>query len=111
MCGESIGVITFDFPNIERPLSRSIRFRSFISRKGSELGHVLLLDPNRKSHMESPTAPSHLILSDLVRSKSRSLRLEGLYVVKLLETSRHLNVTFSCLARDEAERQGPWASC
>ena len=46
-----------------------------ISRKGAELGHVLLLDTNRKSHMESPTAPSHLTLGDLVRSKSRSLRL------------------------------------
>ncbi len=55
--------------------SMSIRFRRLISRKGAELGHVLLLDTNRKSHMESPTAPSHLTLSDFVMSKSMSLRL------------------------------------
>ncbi len=28
-----------------------------IFHKGAELGHVLLLDTNRKSHMESLTAP------------------------------------------------------
>ena len=44
-----------------------------VSRKGFQLGHVLLLNTNRKSHMSS-TAPSHLTLSDFERSMSRSLR-------------------------------------
>ena len=77
MFGEFIGAITFDFSDLERSVSRSFRFRKLISRKGAELGHVLLLDTNRKSHMESPTAPSHLTLSDLVRSRSRSLTLKA----------------------------------
>ncbi len=63
---ESIGAIAFDFRELERSLLRSLRFGRLISRKGSELGHVLLLDTNRKSHMESPTAPSYLTLGDLV---------------------------------------------
>ncbi len=48
MYGESIGAIAFDFREPERSLSRSIRFRRLISRKGAELDHVLLLDTNRK---------------------------------------------------------------
>ncbi len=62
-------------------LSSSLPFRMLISGKGAELGPVLLLDTNRKSYMQSPTAQSHLTLGDLVRSKSRSVRLEGLYVL------------------------------
>ncbi len=66
---------TFDCSDLEMPLSRSLRFRRLKSFKGSELGYMLLLDTNRKSHMDSPTAPSHLTLSDFVRSMCRSLRL------------------------------------
>ena len=42
--------------------SRSLRFRKVISAKGAELGHVLLLNTNSKSHMGSPKAPSNLTL-------------------------------------------------
>ena len=70
-----IGAIAFDFRELERSLSRSLRFQRLISHKGAELGHMLLLDTNRKTHMESPTAPSHFNLGELVSSKSRSLRL------------------------------------
>ncbi len=35
---------------------------------------VTVFNTNGKSHMGSPTAPSHLTLSDLKRSRSRSLR-------------------------------------
>ena len=34
-------------------------------RKGAELGNALLLNINRKSHIRSPMAPSHLTLTDL----------------------------------------------
>ncbi len=43
-----IGAIAFDFLELERSLSRSLRFQGLISLKGAELGHVLLLDTNRK---------------------------------------------------------------
>ncbi len=60
--------------DLERSKSMSLRFRSLISRKGVQLGPMLLLNINRKPYMESPMAPSHLTLSDLEMSKSRSLR-------------------------------------
>ncbi len=34
--------------DLKRLKSRSLRFRSLISRKGAELGHMLLLSNNRK---------------------------------------------------------------
>ena len=67
MYGESIDAITFDFSFLERSLSRSLRFRRLIFHKGTELGYVLLLNTNRKSHMGSPTAPLHLTLGDKVK--------------------------------------------
>ena len=52
--------------DLERSISSSLRFqRLIISRKGAELGHMLLLNTNRKSYVGSPIPPSHLILSDL----------------------------------------------
>ncbi len=69
----SLGAIAFDFREHER--LRLFQFQTLIFRKGAELGHVLLLGTNRKSHMESPTAQSHFNLGNLVRSNSRSLRL------------------------------------
>ncbi len=62
--------------NLERSNSRSLRFRSLIhvSCKGAELGHMLLLNINSKAYKESPMTLSHLTLSDLERSKSRSLK-------------------------------------
>ena len=43
---------------------RSLRFRKLtcISRKGAELGHMLLLNSNRKPYMESPMTLSYLTL-------------------------------------------------
>ncbi len=38
---------------------------------------MLLLNINRKPHMGSSMAPSHLTLSDLERSKPRSLRFQS----------------------------------
>ncbi len=46
-------------------LSRSLRFQSLISRKGSELCHMFLLTINRKQYMASPMTAWHLTLSDL----------------------------------------------
>ncbi len=72
--GESIEVITFGFCDLERSMSWLLRFKMFISRKGADSGHVLLLNTNRKWHMGSLTAPSYLTLNDLERLNSRSLR-------------------------------------
>ena len=55
----------------------SLGFQCLISRKGTELGHVLVLSTNRKSHIGSLPVPSHLTLSDLERLKSRSLRFRS----------------------------------
>ena len=60
--------------DLERPKSRSLGFQSLISRKGAELGSMLLLTIKRKPYMASPMALSNLTLTDLERSKSRSLR-------------------------------------
>ncbi len=57
--------------DLERSNSRSVTFQSLISCKGAELGHMLLLNINRKAYKESPMT-SHLTLSDLERSSSRS---------------------------------------
>ena len=63
--GESIGAITFDFSDLQRSMLGHSGF------EGAMLGDVLLLTTNRISHMGRPTAPSHLTLSDLERSKLR----------------------------------------
>ncbi len=66
----------------ERSKSRSLKFRGLIhvSRKGAELGHVLLLNTNREPYMGSPMAPLHLTLSDL--EKSWSFKFETLYLIR-----------------------------
>ena len=71
-----IDVITFDLSDIERSVSRSVRFWRLTPRKGAELGHMLLLNTNRKPYMWSPMTLSHLTLSYLERSISRSLRCQ-----------------------------------
>ncbi len=56
-----------------------------MSYKGAELGHLLLLNTNMKSHMGCPTAPSDLTLSDTVTLKGQSqghTDFEALYLVK-----------------------------
>ncbi len=37
--------------DLERSISRSLRFKTLISRKGPELGHMLQLNINRKPYM------------------------------------------------------------
>ena len=51
---EFIDVITFHFSDLERSMSRSLRFGRLISRKVDELGHMLLLDTTRKPYMGRP---------------------------------------------------------
>ncbi len=82
MYGESIGAITFDFSDLERSSSRSLRFCRLISLKGAELRLLLLLKTYRKSHVGSATTQSHLTLNDFVRLKSSRSDFEGLYIVK-----------------------------
>ncbi len=55
--------------DFERSLSRSLKFRKLISRKGAGLGYMLLLNINRKPYMGSPVTISYLTLSDLERFK------------------------------------------
>ncbi len=62
----------------QRSNPRSLRFRSLISCEGAELGHILLLNINRKAHVSSQMTLSHLTLSDLKRSNPRSLRFRSL---------------------------------
>ena len=80
MYGESVGVITFDFSDLERPMSGSLAFQRLISRKGAELGDVLLLDTNRKLHTGSPTTSSLLTLSNLERLRSDFAQISKPYI-------------------------------
>ncbi len=41
-----------------------------VSRKGADIGHMFLLNTDRKSYNESSTAPSDLASVDVERSKS-----------------------------------------
>ncbi len=75
---KSIDTITFDLGDLESSMSRSLRFRRLISRKGAELGHILLFNINRKAHMWGLITLSHLTLSNFERSKSRSLRFRSI---------------------------------
>ncbi len=57
--------------DLERSISRSLGLQRVVSRKAAELGHVLLLNTNRRSYMVSPIPSSQLSLSDLETSKLR----------------------------------------
>ncbi len=62
--------------DLELSNSRSPRFGSVISRKGTlKLGRMLLLNINRKPYTVSPMVSSHSPVSDLEKSNSRSMRL------------------------------------
>ncbi len=63
-------MITFDLSDLERSMSRSFRFSKLISYKGTELGHMLLLNINRKPYMGSPMTLSHLTLRGQYRGRS-----------------------------------------
>ncbi len=73
-----IAPLDLTLSNIERSKSKSLRLQSFISRKGAQLGHMLLLNTNGKPYMGSPIALSYLTFSDLEMSNSRSLRFRNL---------------------------------
>ena len=83
--GSPITLSHLTLSDLERSTLRSLRFRSLISLKGAELGHMLLLKINRKPYMGSPMTRSHLTLSDLERSMSRSLRYQRLISRKVAE--------------------------
>ncbi len=51
----------------------------------------LLLDMNRNSYMESPTAPLDLTLSKVERSKSRSPRIQSLISLYISRTGAKLS--------------------
>ncbi len=80
-------MVTFDLSYLERSVSRSLRFQSLISYKGTELSYMLPLNSNRKLYMGSPMPLSHLTLSNLERSVSRSLRFQSLISCKGTELS------------------------
>ncbi len=64
-------MITFDLSDLERLISKSLRFQRLISHNAAELGQILLLNINRKSFMGSLLLPSYLNLIDPERSKLR----------------------------------------
>ena len=76
--------------DLKRSNSRSLWFRSLISCKGAELGHMLLLNINRKSYTRSPMTSSFLTLSDLESSNSRSLRFWSIVSCKRAELGHML---------------------
>ncbi len=67
-------------------MSKSLKFLRLISRKGAELGHMLLLNiiGNRIDRVQWRYL-SYLTLSDLERSKSRSLRFRSIISRKKVE--------------------------
>ncbi len=67
--------------DLERLMSRAIRFWRLITRREAELGHVLLLSTNRKSYIVSPVEQSHLTLGDFERSKSGHSEFKGLDLI------------------------------
>ncbi len=61
--------------DLERPRSRSLRFRSFVSCIGAELGQMLLLNIIKKAYRESVSVSVIIFeFSDLERSMSRPLK-------------------------------------
>ena len=79
---ESIRAITFDLSDLDSSVSRSPIFQSLISYKEAELGHMLLLNINRKECMESPLVQLHLTFLDLKHRSQGYSDFEGLYLVK-----------------------------
>ncbi len=73
--------ITFDMGDIERSNSRSLRYRSFISFKGSELGHMLQLNINRKAYMGSLMVCLRFTVATLKDQCQGQSNLEGLYIM------------------------------
>ena len=62
----------------------SLRFRSLIPCKGAELGHMLLLNINRKAYMGSPLKQLHVILVTFKCLCQGHSGVESLYLIKEL---------------------------
>ena len=60
----------------------SFRFRSIIPHKGAELGHMLLLNINRKVCRGTPLVQLHVTLVTLKGHCHDHSDFEGLYLVK-----------------------------
>ena len=56
--------------DLDVDLSRSLIFRSHVTRKGAELGNIFLLNTYKKSYIGNPFAPLDLALDHLGRSRS-----------------------------------------
>ncbi len=80
----SVSVIIFEFSDLERSMSRPLKFWKLISRKGAELGHMLLLNINRKPHMGSPMTLSHLALREHWKVNIKVTQISKAYLVKQL---------------------------
>ncbi len=68
--------------DLERSKSRSLRFRSILTHKGAELGHILLLNINRKAYMGSALAQLHLTLVTLKGQCKFHSDFKSLYLVQ-----------------------------
>ncbi len=89
----------FDLERLERSKSRSLRFQSLISRKGAELGPMLVLTINRKPYMVSPMVLSNLTLTDLEWSKSMSLRFSVVGCLHGIDIFAGSNITTICMSQ------------
>ncbi len=88
--GESNDTIRFD---LERSKSRSLRFWSIMFHKGAELGHMLLLNINRKAYMGSPFGAITFDLSDLQRSMLRPpMIFESFYIRQRSWVRPHVSI-------------------
>ncbi len=72
--GSPMTLLHLNLSDLERSVSRSLRFQTLISRKAAEFGHICYYLTPIRNHiwdMGSPKPPSHLTLSDPERSKLR----------------------------------------
>ena len=97
--------------DLERLNSRSLRFPALLSYNGAELGHMLLLNINRKAYMGSPETLLHLTLKDQSQGHSDFEALYLSYTICYCETGLQKIATCHTNCRCQAERQGSWTSC
>ncbi len=71
--GEPNTMITFDLSGIESRMPKSLRFLKAYIPKGAKIGHMLLLNSNRKTYIGDPMTLSHLTLNDIERSKDTQI--------------------------------------
>ncbi len=80
--GSPVTLSHLSLSDLERSNTRSLRFRSLISCIGAELGHMLVLNINRKASTGSPMTLSHLTLGDLEIQIQGHSDFKALYLVK-----------------------------